>query len=360
MTELLLASAAPVFKLSGSVKRELARDVLRLEVEEATDGLKTLALRLLAHGPRTGEEEEGLLYLDDQDIDFGKEIEVELGPSGEESTVFKGVISAIEVEHREGEEPQVVLYAEDKLMDLRMTRRMRAYEEVGDADIAQRIASEHGIGADATASSPTYDVVQQWNMSDLAFLRERAALIQAEVWIENDRLCFKSRSERAGSDITLVQGNHLLSVQIRADLAHQRTKVVVSGYDAEARDTINEEATSSAVQAEVSSGQTGVAVLERAFGERVSYRVREVPLTAAEARDWAKAEMLRRARSFVTVSAVTSGTAKMVVGSRVKLERVGPPFEGNGYYVTRVRHTYDLTSGFRTHFDAERATVSAA
>jgi phage protein D len=97
--------------------------------------------------------------------------------------------------------------------------------------------------------------------------------------------------------------------------------------------------------------------MQRAFGARVSYRVREVPLTTAEAQAFAKAEMLRRARAFVTVNGTTSGTADMVVGSKVKLQRVGKPFEGDGYYVTRVLHTYDLHDGFRTHFTAERATI---
>ena len=50
----------------------------------------------------------------------------------------------------------------------------------------------------------------------------------------------------------------------------------------------------------------------------------------------------------------------MVVGSRLQLQRVGPPFEGDGYYVTRVCHTYDLIRGLRTRFDAERSTVNEA
>jgi hypothetical protein len=50
----------------------------------------------------------------------------------------------------------------------------------------------------------------------------------------------------------------------------------------------------------------------------------------------------------------------MVVGSTLTLERAGAPFSGDGYYVTSVRHTYDLTSGFRTHFHAERATIEEA
>jgi len=49
----------------------------------------------------------------------------------------------------------------------------------------------------------------------------------------------------------------------------------------------------------------------------------------------------------------------MIVGSQLTLERVGPPFEGAGYYVTRVCHTFQPQApGFRTYFDAERATIN--
>jgi hypothetical protein len=47
----------------------------------------------------------------------------------------------------------------------------------------------------------------------------------------------------------------------------------------------------------------------------------------------------------------------MMVGSRLELQRVGHPFDGPGYYVTRVCHTFDLTRGHRTKFAAERPTL---
>jgi predicted nucleic acid-binding Zn ribbon protein len=47
-----------------------------------------------------------------------------------------------------------------------------------------------------------------------------------------------------------------------------------------------------------------------------------------------------------------------VVGSRLTLSRVGPPFEGDGYYVTHVRHSYDTIRKLRTRFEAERSTVN--
>lgn len=242
-------------------------------------------------------------------------------------------------------------------MDLRMTRHMRTYEDMSDADIATEIAGEHGLTPDVDVEGPTFDRIQQWNMSDLAFLRDRARLLQAEVWVEADTLFFKTRDKRNASEITLVRGNEILAVNASADLAHQRTAVHVSGYDANNRAVIDEEAAEDVVQGEVGNGRTGPQVMAVAFGERVSHRVREVPLDSTEASDWARAEILRRARKFVTISGVTDGTPDLVVGSQVTLERMGSLFDGDSYYVTHVRHTYDSAGCHRSHFEAEKATV---
>jgi len=68
--------------------------------------------------------------------------------------------------------------------------------------------------------------------------------------------------------------------------------------------------------------------------------------------------MLRRARGFVTVAGLTRGSPDMVVGSTLRIELIGAPFQGDGYYVTRICHTFDHEQGLRTRFEAERATVN--
>lgn len=357
MTESLLYSSAPVFEVEGRVRGELARDLVRLVVEEATDGLRTLAVRFVAFGPKSGASGEQVLYLDGQTLDFGTEIAVSVGPSHRARRVFRGWISAIQADFTEGHEPEVVAFAEDELMSLRMTRRNRTYRNMSDADVAREIAGFHGLRADVDVDGPTFDVIQQWSVSDLAFLRERAGRMQAELSCTDGVLHLRTRTHRSGTPITLVQGNHLISLEVRADLAHQRTGVRVCGFDAAAREAVDEECGAESIEAEIAGGRTGPCVLERAFGRRISHRVREVPLTTLVARAWARAEMLRRGRGFVRARGVTRGTPEMSVGSRLTLERVGAPFEGPDYYVTRVRHTYDLAEGHRTHFEAERATI---
>jgi phage protein D len=354
------ASAAPVFTVGGKRQPDLARDVVRLDVEESCEGLRTLAAHILGSAPRDHPTTDVVEYLDGKVLDFGKRIEVSLGPPGNERIVFAGTVSALEVSFEEGDVPHVTVLAEDDLMKLRLTQRSATYVKASDADVARAIAAKHGLTPQVAADGPTYDVVQQLNQSDLAFLRERARRIQAELWAIDGALHLATRDQRRGTAVTLTRGSDLISVSVRADLAEQCTAVHLSGYNAATRAPIETQAPASTVDAEITGGRTGPQTLRKAFGALPGRRVREVPLVESEARALARAEMLRRSRRFVQVRGTTVGTPQLVVGSRLTLARCGRPFDGPGYYVTRVHHSYDLEQGMRTRFVAERPTVNAA
>ncbi|RZT17527.1 phage protein D [Kribbella sp. VKM Ac-2569] len=360
MTEMLLAIASPVFTVGGEVVRGLALDCVRLVVSDGVEGLCTLEAHFVATGIGAAGPPGELLHVDGSEVDFGTDLEVAVGPGGTQRTVFDGTVSGLEVVLGDSEPPRVIVLAEDRLMRLRMTRRMRSYPRTTDAEVARRIAQDHGLDADVNVDGPTYDVLQQVNQSDLAFLRERARLMQAELWCTGRTLHLSDRAKRQGTRLTLVHGNELLAVRLTADLAHQRTDVAVSGYDARTKDVIDEHAGAATIHAEAAAGRTGPEVLEKALGASATFRVREAPLTTAEAAAWARAEMLRRARRFVTVTGQTRGSPDLQVGSKLRLELVGSPFEGDGYYVTRVTHTYDMEHGLRTAFEAERPTLNGA
>jgi len=221
------------------------------------------------------------------------------------------------------------------------------------------VVRRHGLRPDVAADGPGYDVVQQVNQSDLAFLRERARRLQAELWAGDGVVHLATRDRRPGTRLTLTRGSDLIDVAVRADLAHQCSEVHVSGYDARRRAAIDAVAPASTVDAEISGGRTGPQTLRTAFGDLPGRRVRDVPVVESEARALARAEMLRRSRGFVQVRGTTTGSPQLVVGSRVTLARCGRPFDGDGYYVTRFRHSFDLASGLRTRFAAERPTVNA-
>jgi Bacteriophage probable baseplate hub protein len=358
MTEPLFAAVAPVFTVDGELVRPLARDCARLEITEGVDGLKRMQAEFIAVGGHATGPPDGMYHLDGATVDFGRSIRVTIGPEGNQRHVFEGQVSALEAVFGDGDPPTVVVLAEDVLMRLRMTRRMRTYVDATDADIAAELAGEHGLSADVSADGPRYDVVQQWNQSDLAFLRERARLIRAELWATGRTLHFRSRTDRSGTTVTLTQGVDLLSARLTADLAEQRSSVVVTGYDATSGKTIEERAGADVADTEITTGRSGPRLVAKAMGDAISYRVREAALTADEATAWSRAEMLRRARRFVTVHGTTRGSPEMVVGSRLTLRHVGAPFDGSGYYVTKVCHLFDPPQGFRTRFEAERPSLN--
>ena len=104
------------------------------------------------------------------------------------------------------------MHAEDALMRLRMTRRMRTYTESPTRTSPPNSPASTAWSADVDATAATYDVVQQFNQSDLAFLRERARLIQAELWCTGSTLHFPhpGRAGRAPRS-PWSSGNQLLS-----------------------------------------------------------------------------------------------------------------------------------------------------
>jgi len=360
MTDQLNGVVTPVFGVNDELARDLTRDCVRLEIEEGLEGLRCLRADLVAVGAGAPGPPQPMSYLDGQVIDFGKQLTVSLGPDDAQRKVFDGTITGIEAVYADGEPPRVIVHAEDSLMKLRMTRRSKTYSNVTDADIAREIARAHGMQAEVDVDGPRYDVVQQLNQSDLAFLRDRARGVQAEIWCVGQALHVSSRPKRQGTAITLAHGDQLVTVSLLADLAHQRSEVVVTGYDARSKAVINERAGADTINIESSGGRTGPQIVQRALGGSGSLRVRDVALTSEEATAWAKAEMLRRARAFVVVSGTTRGTPDMMVGSQLTLGFVGPTFDGTGYYVTRLRHTWENVQGLRTHFEAERPTVNAA
>jgi uncharacterized protein len=356
-----LYTSRPVVALGGQRNDALSTDILTVLVEETSQGLFRCEATFNNYGTKGNNAD--YIYFGRDVLDFGKDFAVQLGPGDLARQVFKGRISALEAEYPADGGGLLVVLAEDRLQDLRMTRRTRTFEDVSDQDVMQQIAQEHGLDTDISVNGPTYKVLAQVNQSDLAFLRERARCINAELWVEDKKLSAHSRTDRAsalGDPIDVAYGVNLFSFSVRADLAHQCTELGVAGWDVAAKDAIEEIADESAISAELNDGESsGASILQQAIIERKERIVHMTPFTNEEAKAFAQARYREHARCFVTGSGVTDGDARIRVGTTLRIGGLGSLFNGK-YYVTRVRHTYDGTYGFRTEFEVERSGLGQA
>jgi phage protein D len=241
-----------------------------------------------------------------------------------------------------------------------MTRRTRSFEDMSDADIFQQIASDHSLQAQVELNGPPHKLVAQVNQSDLAFLRQRARALAAEIWLEDTTLHAASRGSRSGgTPARLTYGANLLSFSVLADLANQRSAVTASGWDVSGKQSATHEADESVISGELNGLPSGPGLLAEKLGERKEFLAHTMPFDGDEATSHAEAYFRMMARRFVTGRGILQPPPLLHVGGTVTLAGLGGLFNGD-YYVSEVRHSFTLTHGFRSEFRVERPFIGSA
>jgi len=349
----------PQIFVDGREKEDLRQGLLALSIVETTAGLYRCETTIGNQGAGSGGAD--FLYFDRKTFDFGKSFKVVVGGG----VLFDGRITALEARFPAASPPTLVVLAEDRFQDLRMTRRTRTFADVSDADVFNRLAEQHGLAKDVRLAGGAHKVLAQLNQSDLAFLRERARAVGAELWIEvatDGRATLKActRSDRtSGAPVKLGWRNELQEFTVIADLAGQRTSVSATGWDPGAKAQLRHEATDSDIRSEVGSDESGPSLLREKLGERKESIAHSVPLDTQEAQARATSYFQMSARRFVVGRGVARTNPRLRVGSWVDLDGLGPLFTGK-YYLSEVQHRFDGARALRTEFIAERPGLGRA
>jgi uncharacterized protein len=345
-----VTDSRPAVEIDGQRDATLTSSLLTLQVVDSADGMARCEATF---GNWGGPESPGFQHFGRDKLEFGKTLGLTLAGG----VLFEGRISAIHAVFPEGGPPQVAVSAEDRLQDLRMTRRTRAFADASFADVVRSVAGDHGLQADVDVTGETYKVLAQVNQSDLAFLRDLARREDAQVWAEGTRLMAVQRARRQGGTVELSWAGQLREFRVSADLAHQRTKLVGAGWNVADKQAAKHEADEAAVRAELNGGTSGAGTLRQAFGERVDTLAHGVPASDAQARALAEAGFRHLARRFVTGRGVAQTQPELRVGAKLKLKGLGPLFEGE-YTVTDVTIRFDNKLGLRTEFLCDTPAIA--
>ena len=348
-------SARPSIEIEGERQAALEQGMQRMEIVETIEGLYRCEAEFINWGAGASATSPDFLYFDRELLDYGKSFTVKL----DDTVLFDGRIMALEGNFPEGAPPLITVLAEDRFQDLRMTRRTRSFEDVSDADVVRQIASDHGFTDDVSAEGPTYKTLAQVNQSDLAFMRERARSIDAELWMDGSKILMKSRADRLNGSTELKLGADLQTFVATADLATQRTSVIASGWDVAGKSALSHEADESVISGELNGDESGASILSSAIGERKETVAHAVPLNANETQAVAESSFKKYARRFVVGRGTATIQAKVRVAALLDLQSLGPLFNGK-YYVVEARHVFDSKKGLRTEFTAERPGIGQA
>lgn len=351
-----IAANRPSIRINGELNATLNESLIDLFVEETTQGLYRCEARF--SNWRTTRRTAGFQFFGAETVDFGRDFTVEIGAQDSAQQIFNGRIMGIEAQYPAGRAPEIVILAEDRFQDLRMTRRTRTFIEKSISGIVREIADAHGLEPEIELvdSHPVQAMTAQFNRSDLAFLRDLAREIDAETWVDGETLHLAARTARSAGTVQVAYGRNLHNFTVLADLAHQRSSVSVSGWDVAYKEPINASAGEESISAELNGLRSGAEVLQQALGARHEQISHTGPADQEAAETTARYEFRQRARRFVSGSGTADGQPQMRAGSHVELAGLGSYFDGI-YYARLVRHVYDLVGGYRTIFEAERPGI---
>jgi phage protein D/phage baseplate assembly protein gpV len=296
--------------------------------------------------------DEGLECMDSGPFELGAEVEigVKAEDGGQEETLIKGEITALEPDFGEGTQAILTVRGYDRSHRLHRGTHTQAFTQVTDSDLANRIAQDAGLRTDVDSTSQIYEHVLQDNQTHMDFLRSRAERIGYQVYARDRTLYFKQGgNEPAGQPVQLEWGDQLKVFRPRLTLAEQVDEVVVKGWDPKTKTEITGSATRSQASPEIGESRSGGQLASDAFGSGKTVVVRRPVSSQAEADAVAQALYDEINGSFIEAEGECFGAPHIMAGVRVDLSSLGQKFSGT-YYVTSATHIYRADGDYVTEF----------
>ena len=280
---------------------------------------------------------------------LGTRLEIAFRAEGDPTVVTSGEITAVAVEPGTSGRHELVLTGFDLTHRLAREPKSRSFQRVTDADIASRIAGEHGLDADVDGTGAVHDYVLQAGETDYAFLRRRAARIGYDVWISERKFYFKKTPRSSATPPKLRYGQNLSKFTVRFSAAERCDEVQIRGWDQLGKDAILGRATETDPGTDAPAAREMADAARRAFG-RVKRNAGQFPVTdQSEADALASSLLLRASGEEAVLRGEAAGDPLIGAGAKIHIEGIGSRMTGD-WRVTGVEHTYGTGRPYVTRF----------
>jgi uncharacterized protein involved in type VI secretion and phage assembly len=307
-----------------------------------------LAIRIRDKADQTGQQEQVFCkQLDEDRFPVGGTIEVGLGREAQAQRVIKGEITSLELDAKADGAPVITVRAYDGAHRLHRERKSRTFVNAFDRDIVTQIAREYGLTprSDATTGDPAH--VFQDNQTDWQFLRERAARVGYELFVDDGKLYFRKPAPSSGQPPELEFGKTLHRLRLRLSAPAQVDEVVVKGWDSQSKREIVGRASRPTTRARIGERRSGGEVAQR-LGAGKSVLTNQPVHTQAEADALAQSALDEIAGDFIQLEGVCLGEPNLRAGKPITLKNLGRRFDGT-YYLSATTHRVTPDEGYMTH-----------
>src|SRR5690606_27537537 len=113
-------------------------------------------------------------------LKVGDAVTVKVGD--EKKEIYKGEVGGLEATYKGGEKSRLTGRAMNKMHRLLRKRKTITFTDKNDQQILNQIVGDHSLSLDWKGPSITYMHVYQHNLTNMEFLRMRAARVGCHVW----------------------------------------------------------------------------------------------------------------------------------------------------------------------------------
>ena len=269
----------------------------------------------------------------------GKEIEIKVGYSSDEQTVFKGIVIKHSIRVRK-KNSLLIIECKDKAVKMTAACKNKYALETKDSDIIEELIDTYGLEKDVAATTVTHKQIVQYNCTDWDFMLCRAD-VNGLLCIASDGKLAVAPPEFSGEVVLTIQYGatvHGLDAEIDARLQYKSVKGTTWNYtdqelikDTEAEDPGVPDA-----------GNLSADTLADVIGETEFRLFNPAKIEEPELQAWVNAAMMKNRLAKIRGKVTTDGTAAVLPGQLIQLNGVGERFEGK-LFVTGIRH--EVTEG---------------
>jgi Rhs element Vgr protein len=275
----------------------------------------------------------------------GAEIEIAAGNGGENETIFSGLIVSQTIKaDQDGSFMEVE--CRDKVIKLTAGRKNKVFDEdMSDADVIDRIASDAGIGTDIAGLDMAHKQLVQFNCSNWDFIVVRAELNGALVITEAGKLIIAAPDAAQESTATYTYGNEIYEFEAQMDARTQFPKVLTKCWDYSNQEV--QESESEPATLPEQGNLNGDDLAEVLGWEDTSY-YHSGKVSSTENTKRASTELFRSRLNRIVGNFRVIGDHKLKPGIIVELLGIGERFSGK-CLVTGVIHSYSNEAAWYSH-----------
>ncbi len=273
---------------------------------------------------------------------IGATVEIKVG---EGTSIYQGEIVGLEPVYKGGEKTRILIRALNKMHRLLRKKKSLTFTDKSDQQILSQVVGDAGLSLEwKHETSITYKHVYQHNLTDLEFLRTRAARMGCHVWCVGTTVFCKQPDLQSQpiAELKVDEASNDAALRMFAPRLNSSAivnKVTVKGWNPETKELITGDAS---VQGSKLGSQTSVAG-SGPLGNEETFTVDHPIWSVQEAKALAKARLQELSLTYITGEAEVQGSGMFDLGKLVKVTANAmnndDPFNGK-YYIMGVTHRH--------------------